>query len=71
MPALRSLPIFCFTEHDEIGVHEMKVDMQVDIWRFVILKPNFSMTVFLDPRLGGFFFSPTSELKTARKLKYS
>lgn len=54
MPALRSLPIFCFTEHAEIIVYEKKFEMQVEIWRFVILKPNFSMTIFLDPSLGDF-----------------
>lgn len=37
-PAIRSLSTFCFREHAEISVCVMKAEIQVEIWRFVILK---------------------------------
>lgn len=39
LPAIRSLPTFCFTEHAGISLHGVKAEMHVGICRFVMLKP--------------------------------
>ena len=31
--------MFCFTETAEVSVHGREAEIQVGIWRFVILKP--------------------------------